>query len=304
MSNTLKIDKQLIEIVEKLQAWSEERHLTLEQQRAGLIPNLLEELLEFMRAETDDDRIDALCDIAAFSINSCQLDEVYLHSTTNWLNNISKENFFTINTEGQYVEQIADKILFYIQEVQRRSLISNNYDDLQFLTDIALFSIKLLGYNPCECMLETIKEISSRRGTYNEAIGKWVKDTSPEAQELWYKANYKSCKEKDFRVDEFLINLLGELVVHNRFTENTDDRLAFDDIKDDMFRYSISFYREIDIINKISDYEKIKVCEKNIGKYLFNFYFMKPILDDFISVDYFKSVCEEIICLAIIKKEG
>ena len=91
---------------------------------------------------------------------------------------------------------------------------------------------------------------------------------------------------------------------HNRLAENTADRIAFDDIKDDMFRYSVCFYREIDRINKISDYEKIKVCEKNMGEYLFNFYFMNPTLEDCISVDYFKSVSKEIIHFAITKKEG
>ena len=40
-------------------------------------------------------------------------------------------------------------------------------------------------------MLETIKEISSRTGSYDPSIGKWIKDKSPEAQAKWYKANYQ-----------------------------------------------------------------------------------------------------------------
>lgn len=55
-------------------------------------------------------------------------------------------------------------------------------------------TIERLGYDPYQCMLETIKEISSRTGTYNEAIGKWVKDKSPEAMAKWHKADYEGCK--------------------------------------------------------------------------------------------------------------
>ena len=45
-------------------------------------------------------------------------------------------------------------------------------------------------------MQETIKEISSRIGAWNEEKGKWIKDTSEEAQKLWYKADYSKCKKE------------------------------------------------------------------------------------------------------------
>ena len=45
-------------------------------------------------------------------------------------------------------------------------------------------------------MLETIKEISSRTGYYDENIHKFVKDTSDEAKAKWYKADYEKCKIK------------------------------------------------------------------------------------------------------------
>jgi hypothetical protein len=37
---------------------------------------------------------------------------------------------------------------------------------------------------------ETLKEINSRKGAFNQEAGKWVKDTSDEAKKLWYKADY------------------------------------------------------------------------------------------------------------------
>ncbi|MCZ6166047.1 hypothetical protein O6B98_08255 [Campylobacter ureolyticus] len=46
-------------------------------------------------------------------------------------------------------------------------------------------------------MLETIKEISSRTGHYDENIHKFVKNKSDEAKSKWYKADYDKCKIKD-----------------------------------------------------------------------------------------------------------
>ena len=45
-------------------------------------------------------------------------------------------------------------------------------------------------------MQETIKEISSRVGEYDESKKKWIKDKSPEAMAKWYKANYKECRNE------------------------------------------------------------------------------------------------------------
>ena len=46
-------------------------------------------------------------------------------------------------------------------------------------------------------MLETIKEISSRTGLYDQNIHKFVKNKSDEAKSKWYKADYDKCKIKD-----------------------------------------------------------------------------------------------------------
>ena len=45
-------------------------------------------------------------------------------------------------------------------------------------------------------MLETIKEISSRTGSYDESAKKWIKDTSEAAKAKWYKANYNLARLK------------------------------------------------------------------------------------------------------------
>ncbi|EGF5817722.1 hypothetical protein ICF26_001595 [Campylobacter jejuni] len=51
-----------------------------------------------------------------------------------------------------------------------------------------------LGFNFYQCMLQTIKEIESRKGYYDENLNKFIKDTSDEAKAKWYKADYESCR--------------------------------------------------------------------------------------------------------------
>jgi hypothetical protein len=61
--------------------------------------------------------------------------------------------------------------------------------------DTVVFSIGLIrkmGYNPELAMQEVLKEIESRKGSI--IGGKFTKDKSPEAQALWYKANFKNAK--------------------------------------------------------------------------------------------------------------
>ena len=46
-------------------------------------------------------------------------------------------------------------------------------------------------------MDETIKEISSRTGAYDENAKKWVKDESDEAKAKWYQADYELARIKN-----------------------------------------------------------------------------------------------------------
>ena len=50
------------------------------------------------------------------------------------------------------------------------------------------------GFNFQIAMDETIKEISSRTGAYDESAKKWIKDTSDEAMAKWYKADYEKAR--------------------------------------------------------------------------------------------------------------
>ena len=63
-------------------------------------------------------------------------------------------------------------------------------DLLDILTDCAKLC-EHYGFNFEIAMLETIKEISSRTGSYDEKAKKWVKDASDEARAKWYQADYE-----------------------------------------------------------------------------------------------------------------
>ena len=51
-----------------------------------------------------------------------------------------------------------------------------------------------MGYSWELCMQEAIKEISSRKGAYNENTGKFEKFLDKESKKIWYKADYSNCK--------------------------------------------------------------------------------------------------------------
>ena len=56
------------------------------------------------------------------------------------------------------------------------------------------YMIENLGFNYDLCMNETLLEIESRKGAFNNETGKWEKFKDEESMKLWYKANYESCK--------------------------------------------------------------------------------------------------------------
>jgi len=70
-------------------------------------------------------------------------------------------------------------------------------DKIDALDDLRVFSVNAIeayGYDAEKTMDETIKEISSRAGAYNETTQKWEKFKTDEAKALWYKADYSKCK--------------------------------------------------------------------------------------------------------------
>lgn len=165
-------------IYDELQKWKAKNELTLDYQRVGYYSNIIEEIGELsvaIRKNNSNEYIDALCDIVVFSINALESYEP-IQSRLNVTKNTSRETLLRV-----LLEQIAN----YGKKWDKQSL--------QNIYQICSILASQEDYSMLPNMLETIKEINSRTGKYNPAIGKWVKDMSPEAQAKWYKANYAKC---------------------------------------------------------------------------------------------------------------
>ena len=126
-------------------------------QRLNFKVNYTKELLEFQEAERDGDEyemIDAICDMMVVAINAGK----GLSSPYTGVANISYEV----------------------------ALLAYDSDDMGIIELCSL--LRYHGYNPYQCLLETIKELNTRTGAWNEAEGKWCKDlgayTEQEAYEI------------------------------------------------------------------------------------------------------------------------
>lgn len=199
----MKID--LTEIYKGLKAWRHERGITAESQKEGYIVNVMEEFGELATALREYERfsktdlaynlpddlayydtvkkvaeheiIDALCDISVFTINAgadipCQLKPLIIET---------KREFS--------VASIFVAIADFIRADNNGAPF--NYYDFALILNYCASVCEQYGFNFEVAMLETIKEISSRTGAYDENAKKWVKDTSDEAKSRWYQANYE-----------------------------------------------------------------------------------------------------------------
>ena len=197
----------LEQIYAGLKAWRAERGITAESQKAGYIVNVMEEFGELATALREYERfskpsypypknkkyaehgiIDALCDISVLTINAgadipCQMKPLIIET---------KREF----SVASIFVAIAD---FIRTDVNNSPFVNGspfNYYDFARILRCCASVCEQYGFNFEIAMLETIKEISSRTGTYDENAKKWVKDKSDEAKAKWYKANYEKARIK------------------------------------------------------------------------------------------------------------
>ena len=193
----------LNEIYKGLDEWRTERGITAESQRQGYLRNIMEELGELAAGLRDyaswskcDLRfcqihkemaerliVDAICDIAVLTINAGEHIPCELKHTEMEFKKSSLNADYILK---QLVEKCAEFSYFDWGEQKCFNIILIN----------CAYLCEHYGFNFEIAMLETIKEISSRTGTYNEATKKWEKDMSDEARAKWYSANYELARIK------------------------------------------------------------------------------------------------------------
>ena len=201
--------EELKEISISLKKFREDRCLTFEKQAKGYIKNINEEFGEFLVATKNKDKyevIDALCDLTVFTLNQIESIEddklEYILSGYKGRNEYLKllhPSNASMEEKIKYIEGYIQRSIFKFLDVVADSEILNKIKSDDYSIFISsyymgigswLAAIEYLGYDSYKAMTETLKEIHSRTGSYDETIGKWVKDTSEEAKSKWYKANY------------------------------------------------------------------------------------------------------------------
>ncbi len=83
-------------------------------------------------------------------------------------------------------------LLEELQEFMHASSCDQEYETVDALCDIIVVAaggLHKLGYNPESALLETVKEIRSRKGKVNPETGKWEKDVDQDPATL-HKAFY------------------------------------------------------------------------------------------------------------------
>lgn len=174
-----------------LKQWRDERHLTVESQRDGLMGNLCEEMAEYYRATNESEKIDALCDMYVFCMNSLDgdlkdtIDDLEIKLFSELFNLKCCKLILISDIENKLQKLKVEKIIVKTFNIALYILMKNLENE-----------VREMKYDFYKCMLETIKEISSRTGHYDENIHKFVKDRTPEAVTKWYKADYAKCKIK------------------------------------------------------------------------------------------------------------
>ena len=155
------------------------------------ISNLLEECAEYLRADTNYDRIDALCDISVFSINAISYDHIEGDNVLSNCRSIKDELSF----------KSEEDIYFIISKISHMCELKDDIShELREILLACVNSVNSLGYDYKKCMIETIKEISSREQDPKQVkewkekgiSGKWKKNKNQDKSTL-YKANYNSC---------------------------------------------------------------------------------------------------------------
>ncbi|EOH0422280.1 hypothetical protein ACVQOF_000158 [Campylobacter coli] len=149
-------------IKERLTDWRNERGLTYENQQAGFLGNVFEEVSEYFRAKNDLEKIDALCDIVIFCFNSFDLE----------FKEMGK--IYDCDATKISIVDITDDLTYTTAKFMRKDF--KDFNNIYRLVFNCKHLCENLGFNFYQCMLETIKEIESRTGFYDDELNKFIKD--------------------------------------------------------------------------------------------------------------------------------
>lgn len=209
---------------QELKRWREERDVTIDSQKLGLVSNLLEEITEVSRAQDLDGVVDGLLDYSVFLANALEgidLDQELTEDEKKEVDTkktkyknldelalmLYKDYFISKLMDGvKSASFIANKRMIPIIEA-KLDMPKNNEEmkeelkkledkHLRFLNSLYRLikaSIIIAGYDFDKAFNEVFKAIHSRKGKWDNKINKFVKDPN---QIDRYEPNYENAKIK------------------------------------------------------------------------------------------------------------
>ena len=140
-----------------------------------------------------DAYIDALCDIMVFTGNLFESEDFKAVISEQEI--LAIKHYVEKNMIPNAIDPLGELLEHIAMFVRKASNISGTKAFLATeIYFICSYLAKEKGYNFNIAMSETLKQINSRQGAWNEALKKWVKDTSDEAREKEYQANFDLAK--------------------------------------------------------------------------------------------------------------
>lgn len=197
-------------INDELVRWMEERNMTYEIQQKGIVSNLLEETMELSRANTVEEMIDALCDFLIYSATALPSIDITVEDVSECVGLVNNDMLLTPDNiepiRGYAIDELCQAIrtlvtikfdLFEDYDNSTSLLSNQQLEDIRreytHNVHVVIGIIEILGYDYNKCLSETLKEIHSRKGSYDPTIKKFVKEAVPSIPR--YTADYISCKK-------------------------------------------------------------------------------------------------------------
>lgn len=189
--------KNLNKIVYRLYDWRKARHLFLKGQMEGLFSNVNDEIGEYYNASNDFEKIDAICDTCIFCLNAmgefaANRALVERDCESGWTADVHykiKQADVLFKRAKELVER-KDNLLTWRDDYKVAIALRNQFFDVIWeIVELCAFEIEKMGFSFKKTMNETLKEIESRTGHWDEEQKKFIKDNQGS-----YTADYSKCK--------------------------------------------------------------------------------------------------------------
>ena len=185
----------------EIKNWSDERLITQnEPSRNGYNAMIVEELFERIKHGILNkdvyQEVDAICDVSVFAVG-----EIYKYGANaqdllgygdikEWLHN--KNNVLIQHLKENNIEYTS-RIIYYLGEFLESQDDNGRVDAMINMIIDSYKTLYDISFDADKCMDEVMKELNSRTGAYSEETKKWQKFKTPEAQALWYTADFSDC---------------------------------------------------------------------------------------------------------------